>query len=209
MKRLSSIEIHPYGMFLPPKAKSIIIGSFPIAKFTSNRNKLVLKENEIDFSYGGERNHLWSLLSICFNEDLKSKNQIINFLEKKGIAMGDVIHSCRRIGTSSNDNDLRDVKYCPSLFSAISSSSIKTILFTSVRVEELFHRKIGRVKDITEILLISPSGNGIRKIPNRYKKELEAWKILNPGKKLQEFRIYKYKKIFTESSFPDLYADRF
>lgn len=194
IQKLGPIEYHPYGPFIPPNAKSIIVGTFPIAKFTDQTKKF--KENEIDFSYGGEKSQFWKLLSISFNRELKNKDQILNFLRDEGIAIGDVIKSCQRINGSSSDNHLRNCEYFISLREIIISNSISKIYFTSAKVKFLFQSKIGSVEGVEEILLISPSGSGVRQISNIYKDEYKKWKIMNSSGSPAEFRIYMYKTFF-------------
>ncbi|MFI5391443.1 MAG: hypothetical protein ACHQYQ_08785, partial [Bacteriovoracales bacterium] len=146
-----NIEFHPYGVFIPKAAHSIIVGSFPIAKFTQGKK---LKEGEVDFFYGGERNQLWKLLSICFKRDLKTKKQIIDFLEEKGIALGDVIASCQRKKNGSLDSDLLNCTYFTELGDIIKKNSIKKIYFTSLKVQSIFQKKIGSLRCVEEVLLL-------------------------------------------------------
>jgi hypoxanthine-DNA glycosylase len=186
------VEFHPYGVFIPKGAHSIIVGSFPIAKFTQGKK---LKEGEIDFFYGGSRNQLWKLLSICFERELKTKKQIIDFLEEKGIAMGDVIASCQRKENGSLDSDLINCTYFKELGNFIEKNSIKKIFFTSLKVQTIFQKKIGGIKGVREVLLLSPSAGGIRRIPKLFEKEFKEWKKKNPQKSISEFRIHIYQSI--------------
>ncbi len=189
---IGPVEFHPYCAFVPKAAHSIIVGSFPIAKFTQGKK---LKEGEVDFFYGGARNQLWKLLSICFNKELKTKKQIIDLLEEKGIALGDVIASCQRIRNGSLDSDLINCTYFKELGDIIRKNSIKKIFFTSLKVQNIFQKKIGSLKGVREVLLISPSAGGIRRIPNSFEKEFKKWRKDNPQKSLSEFRIHIYQSI--------------
>lgn len=198
MINLGEVEFHPYGVFIPKRPQSIIVGSFPIAKF-SRREKL--KDGEIDFFYGGEKNQLWKLLGLCFNRELKSKKKIIDFLEEKGMAVGDIISSCQRKASGSLDSDLKNCQYFKGLREIIKKNSIKKIYFTSLKVQLLFQKEIGRIKGVKEILLISPSGGGIRRIAAPFEKKFNIWRKKNPQKTLSEFRVYIYKKIFRNEGF--------
>ena len=195
---LGPVEFHPFGCFLPTNARSLILGSFPIAKFTSLDRKKKFKEGEIDFFYGGEKNQLWKLLSLCFKRELGNKNQIVAFLNEKGIAFADIIKSCRRVGGGSLDSDLKNCEYFKELGDLILKSSITQVFFTSVKVQSLFKNKIGSVNGVKEILLISPSGGGIRQISKPFKKEFNKWRKKNPKNKISDFRVYIYLKIFSK-----------
>ncbi len=191
---LGPIEYHPYGIFIPKGAHSIIIGSFPIAIFTSPMNP---KKGEIDFFYGGKRNQLWKILSICFERELKNEKQIKNFLSEKCLALGDVIKSCQRINGGSLDSDLKNCEYFIELAEIIPKNNIKTLYFTSSKVQNIFRQKIGVLEGTKEILLLSPSAGGLRKIGKKFQTDLKYWKKIYPDKKLTEFRVYLYKKIFS------------
>lgn len=156
------------------------------------------KPGEVDFSYGGEKSQLWKLLSICFKRELKTKIQIINFLQDEGNAIGDVILSCQRINGSSSDNHLKNCEYFTELRDIIIINSIAKIYFTSVKVQTLFQGKIGSIKDVEEVLLISPSGSGVRQISRTFKDEFDNWRLANPLSGPSEFRVYMYKKDFSE-----------
>jgi hypothetical protein len=196
---LSEVETHPYGAFMPIDATSIIVGSFPIAKFTQKTRPQNLTDGEVDFSYGGNRSQLWNLLSICYSRELKTKDQICQFLRDEKIAIGDVIISCQRIGGSSSDNDLRNCIYFTGLKGLIENSPVKTIYFTSTKVRDIFHKKVGSIDGVKELLLISPSGSGIRRLNKIFEAQFLHWKKANASSKITEFRVYMYQEIFNKN----------
>lgn len=192
---ISNREFHPYGEFISPKIDSLIIGSFPIAKFTNPKRRKEIKPHEIDFYYGGEGNQLWSLLGKCFDLNLNSKENIIHFLNKNKISMADVIKSCLRKNGGSNDSDLYDIEWNNKLHSLIGNYRFKKIYFTSKKVYRWYCQHIGRVEGPKEIILISPSANGVRSLSRL--KEFKTWeKTVNIEKKATVFRELFYKKIF-------------
>lgn len=122
-------EIHPYGEFIPAKPKCMIIGSFPIGKFTDPDRWHEIKSNEFDFFFGGERNLLWKLLAEVFEVKLQTREDIINLLKKKKMAVGDVISSCKRKNKSASDVDLFDIEWNVRLIEIIRKNHIQKVFF--------------------------------------------------------------------------------
>ena len=91
------IETHPLEPFLPAKSKLLMLGSFPPQK----------KRWSMDFYYPNLNNDMWRIYGILFfndknhflNSTLKSfcREQIIDFLNEKGIALFDTASSIRRL----------------------------------------------------------------------------------------------------------------
>lgn len=195
-------EFHPYGEYLSRQSGALIIGSFPIGKFTHPERKHDIKSHEIDFYYGGEGNQLWKLLSRVFDVDLSSREKIIAFLEENHLSMADVIKSCRRKGGSANDADLYDIEWNTGLRDFIEKNHFKRLYFTSKKVYHWYVKHIGRGRDSDggrpeEIILLSPSANGLRSIPRM--KEYQEW--LKTAKVKTEkpttlFRELFYQKLF-------------
>lgn len=162
-------EFHPYGEYLTRKRETLIIGSFPIGKFTDPKRRHEIKEHEIDFYYGGECNHLWKILAQIFDRDLSSKEKIIAFLEDEKISMGDVIKSCRRKNGGASDSDLFDIEWNKDLHDIILKNHFKRLYFTSKKVYHWYlkhiAKEIGSKEGVEEIVLPSPSGSGVRTIP--------------------------------------------
>ena len=89
------IETHPLEPFLPAKSKLLMLGSFPPQK----------KRWSMDFYYPNLNNDMWRIYGILFfndknhflNSTLKSfcREQIIDFLNEKGIALFDTASSIR------------------------------------------------------------------------------------------------------------------
>jgi hypoxanthine-DNA glycosylase len=187
-------EHHPYGTFVPRKPKAMIIGSFPIGKFTNPDRRHEIKEHEIDFFFGGERNLLWKLLSEVFNVPLTNKDQIIKMLETEGLGVGDVIESCCRKNGGASDADLIDIHWNHDLLHIIRKNKIKKIFFTSRKVEHWFNKMFPKTLDLEKITLISPSAQSIRSLTRR--DDFKAWSLENPDEKKIKFFLESYRRNF-------------
>ena len=104
------IETHPLEPFLPAKSKLLMLGSFPPQK----------KRWSMDFYYPNLNNDMWRIYGILFfndknhflNSTLKSfcREQIIDFLNEKGIALFDTASSSRRLQDNASDKFLEVVE---------------------------------------------------------------------------------------------------
>lgn len=159
---MEKVEYHPYKPFIPKHTKKIIIGNFPIAKFSNPERFHEQKENEFDFYYGGATNKLWRLLSVTFNEDLSSISKIKKFLEKNHFGLADILLSCRRVGGSALDSALYDKTYNKDLAGIIVKHQIEQLYFTSKHVHQHFRKHIGVFPKIKHTILISPSPTAVR-----------------------------------------------
>ena len=195
---LGEVEKHPYGIFIPKSgARRMIIGTFPIGKFTDKARKDEIQDHEINFYYGGERNHLWKILSQVYNRELNTKNKIKEFLEEEQIAMADVIESCQRVDGRADDSKLKNIKWNTELSESIIKNKITKLLLTSKQVEKWFHQNIGSIPGVKEIVLVSPSGSGLRSIGRN--KSFQEWSKKNPKKTATDFRLETYKTDFLNS----------
>lgn len=104
------IENHPLKPFLPPHAKLLMLGSFPPQK----------KRWSMDFYYPNLNNDMWRIVGLLFfdnkdhflNESKKAfcREQIIDFLNKKGIALFDIASAIRRLQDNASDKFLEVVQ---------------------------------------------------------------------------------------------------
>lgn len=187
-------EKHPYGDFIPKGTSRLIVGSFPIGKFSDPRRRHEIKEHEFDFYFGGERNLLWKLLAGTFAEDLSSANKIKKFLKSHQLGIADVIVSCRRKNGGASDSDLYDIKWNLKLLDKIKREKITTIFFTSKKVENWFNRLFPESDYLQKISLISPSAQIVRSLGrletfNKFMKQ-------NPSASSFDFILQDYKKKF-------------
>ena len=104
------IEEHPLTPFLPPKAKLLMLGSFPPQR----------KRWSMDFYYPNLNNDMWRIVGILFFADKNHflndirkafcREQIIDFLKETGIALFDTATSIRRLQDNASDKFLEVVQ---------------------------------------------------------------------------------------------------
>lgn len=195
---MSKREKHPYGEYIPAHPRLMLIGSFPIAKFTDPKRKHEIKKHEFDFFFGGEKNLLWKLLGEVFNRPVKTLNQVIRLLETEGIAIGDVIKSCRRREGGSSDSALYDIEWNVKLLTIIRLNNINKLYFTSKKVESWFNKLFPETADLRKETLISPSGQSVRSL-SRLDDYLK-WKKSNKREKSFKYILTIYKQKFVTRS---------
>lgn len=188
------VEKHPYGEFFPSHPRAMIVGSFPIGKFSHPQRRSEIKAHEFDFFFGGEKNLLWKLLGHTFDKKIQYKEDIVAMLEEQGLAIGDVIKSCTRKNGGGSDSDLTDITWNKNLLRKIREHRIETLFFTSRKVEVWFNKLFPEAEDLRKISLISPSGQSIRGLSRNAL--FQAWRKKNPDKKAVEFIFAEYKKTF-------------
>lgn len=191
---LAMIETHPYGEFIPSRPKAMIIGTFPIGKFSHPERRHEIKPHEFNFFFGGEKNLLWKLLAHAFKKELRTTADIIFMLKEHGLAIGDVIKSCRRENGGGSDSDLFDIVWNKPLLAKIRKHNIKILFFTSRKVEKWFNQLFPETDDLKKISLISPSGQSIRGLARN--QAFIRWRLKHPDEKAVEFIYAEYRKIF-------------
>ncbi len=174
----------------------MLIGSFPIGKFSDPSRKHEIKENEIRFFFGGEKNLLWKLIGDTFGVKLKTKKDIVRLLTEKHIGVGDVIRSCVRREGRASDKDLLDIEWNTELLNIIRKNKIRKLYFTSRGVEKWFYRLFPDARDIEAITLISPSAQSARGLGGSV--SFKIWRKKNPLTPTYEFILKSYQKAFLE-----------
>ena len=104
------IEQHPFKPFLPSNAKVLFMGSFPTSKsrwcmdfyYPNFINDHWRIEGEVFF---GDKNHFVDLKKKSFK-----KNEIMDFLNEKGIAFYDTASAVRRLKENASDKFLEIVE---------------------------------------------------------------------------------------------------
>lgn len=183
-------ERHPYGEFIPKNADSMIIGSFPIGKFSNPKRRHEIKDHELDFFFGGEKNLLWKFLGNVFSMPVKTPGQVKKLLRIHKLGIGDVIRSCKRKKGGASDTDLYDIEWNDELIEVIRQNKIKTLYFTSKKVESWFNKLFKETDDLNKISLISPSGQSIRSLTRR--EDFKHWRAKNPEASSIEFIQHDY-----------------
>lgn len=187
-------ESHPYGDYIPKGTTSLIIGSFPIAKFSDPARRHEIKEHEFDFYFGGERNLLWKLLAATFKVDLSSTSKIKKFLKDHHFGIADVIVSCRRKNGGASDSDLYDIEWNRGLIRKIERAEISTLYFTSKKVEGWFNKLFPNTEHLKKISLISPSAQVVRSLVRM--KSFHDFLRKNTDAKPFDFILEDYKQKF-------------
>jgi len=109
-KSVGGVEYHPLHPFLPPNTKVLFLGSFPPQR----------KRWSIDFFYPNFLNDHWRIEGLIFFGDknrfvdVEKKsfrlNDIISFLNEKGIAFFDTATAVRRLKDNASDKFLEVVE---------------------------------------------------------------------------------------------------
>jgi len=145
------IEIHPFGNFIPPKTKYLMLGSF-----TTKPKK------QYEWFYANGRNHFWPILEEMYGLELNTKEKQQTLFVRLEMALADIILSCERRNNSNLDVNLLNIVYnTQAIKDIVSKNKIQKIFFTSRFVEILFRRQFKEVimqfPDIKLITLPSPS----------------------------------------------------
>jgi G:T/U-mismatch repair DNA glycosylase len=104
------VETHPLEPFLPQNAVLLMLGSFPPQR----------KRWSMDFFYPNLQNDMWRIFGLIFFNDRNhfllpdrkafDKEQIIDFLTEKGIALYDTASAVRRLQDNASDKFLEIVE---------------------------------------------------------------------------------------------------
>ena len=188
------VEHHPYRPFIPKGAKKLIVGNFPIGKFSNPERVHEIKKNDIKFYYGGASNKLWRLLGLVFSTELNTVTQIKAFLAAHHFAVADIILSCRRKNGSALDTALYDKTYNWELRDIIEKYSFEELIFTSRHVYTEFRKHIGIFPHIKHTVLISPAPTAVRGLVKN--REYLALLKIDQNLSIEDFRLMKYKEVF-------------
>lgn len=148
------IETHPFGVFSPPNAKYLLLGSFT-AKKPDN-------DDSYDWFYVTKRSQFWSIIESIYNVKLDNKRMKQDLFTKLGIAITDIIYQCeRRDGNSLDANLINFVYNTSAIKKLLQENEIKKIFFSSRFVEKEFKKRfkelITEYPTIELITLPSPS----------------------------------------------------
>ena len=163
------IEKHPYGNFVPIKARYLLLGSF-VAKPVDG----------YDWFYGTKRNQFWPILEVVYKVSLKTKKDQQKLFTKLRMAITDIILKCEREKNSNLDVNLKKIVFNTKAIQGILvDNKIEKIYFTSRFVEKLFR------KEFKKLIHINP--------------EIELLTLPSPSPRYaqmtKEQKISKYKKL--------------
>lgn len=126
-KNGASFLCHPIAPVWNERSTLLILGSFPS-----------VKSREAGFYYGHKQNRFWPLLSRLYQEEIPADIQGKKaFLLRNGIALWDVVASCRIIGSS--DSSIADVTV-NDIRPLLENSGIQRIFFNGRAAFSLYRK---------------------------------------------------------------------
>lgn len=129
-----NVERHPFPVFIPPKMKVLILGSFPGKEQTRGG----LDENA--WFYGSPYNQFWRILEVTYGRELKTKEAKQRLFTEAGIGMTDIFKSIIRTANSSVDENLQIVEYNKEEIERVLKEYRPQVLCTSRFVEKEFKK---------------------------------------------------------------------
>lgn len=139
--------------FFNDKTKILILGSFPVPKYTQDSlfYKMSEKERENVWYYQSKRSEFWKLIAETYSvKDKESffenKTEKMKLFENNLIGIADVFFSCsRKDKKSSDDGGLKNIVYNDSLFNHVKTNKhLSRIVFTSKFVEIHFFKMLDK-----------------------------------------------------------------
>lgn len=152
------IEIHPFGSFVPPKAKYLLLGSFTTKEAFDDKKKAAY----VWFYSNGGRNQFWPILQEIYGIKLQTRVEMQQLFTDLHMALADIIYQCERKKTSNLDINLTNIVYAlDDITKILKENKIEKIFFSSRFVENTFRRVfkhvISQYPEIELITLPSPS----------------------------------------------------
>ncbi|MGO8963531.1 DNA-deoxyinosine glycosylase [Mycobacterium sp.] len=148
-------------------AELLILGSFPSVRSLAVRQY-----------YGNPRNAFWPITSALFGFDADAPYETrLAALQSHGVALWDVLHKCRRVGSSDAKIDLKSlvVNDFGQLFATY--RCIERVCFNGRAAERLFRRLVDVDARVSYQLL--PSTSPARAMPADQKRQ--AWRVIAPS----------------------------
>jgi hypoxanthine-DNA glycosylase len=148
-------------------ADLLILGSFPSVQSLATHQY-----------YGNPRNAFWPITAALFGFDASARYETrVAALQSAGVALWDVLHRCRRAGSSDAKFDMKSLvaNDFGQLFATY--PSITRVYFNGRAAERLFGRLVD-VDAAVEYELL-PSTSPARAMPANQK--LQAWRVIAPS----------------------------
>lgn len=150
------IEQHPLEPFLPANARLLMLGSFPPQR----------KRWSMEFYYPNWNNDMWRIVGLIFFGDKEhfvvkgkrafSKDELIAFLQEKGIALYDTATAVRRLQDNASDKFLEVVQPTDVRALLEKLSQCRAIVTTGEKATETLCRTFAltapKVGDFTEFV---------------------------------------------------------
>jgi hypoxanthine-DNA glycosylase len=148
-------------------ARLLILGSFPSVRSLATRQY-----------YGNPRNAFWPITSALFSFDVHDPYETrLAALQSHGVALWDVLHKCRRAGSSDAQIDLKSLVANNFGQLLTTYSSITRVYFNGAIAERLFRRLVYVDAPVSYQRL--PSTSPARAMPPDHK--LDAWRVIAPS----------------------------
>jgi hypoxanthine-DNA glycosylase len=145
-------------------ARLLILGSFPSVQSLAARHY-----------YGNPRNAFWPITSALFGFDPHASYETrLAALQSAGVALWDVLHKCRRVGSSDAKIDAKSMvaNDFGQLFATY--RGIGRVYFNGHAADKLFRRLVH--VDATVSYQLLPSSSPARAMPPGQK--LDAWRVI-------------------------------
>jgi hypoxanthine-DNA glycosylase len=149
------------------RARLLILGSFPSVQSLAAGQY-----------YGNPRNAFWPITGALFGFDARDPYETrLAALQSHGVALWDVLHKCRRVGSSDTKIDLKSLvaNDFGQLFDTY--RGIEQVCFNGQTAEKLFRRLVEVEAPLDYQLL--PSSSPARAMPPGQK--LDAWRVIAPS----------------------------
>lgn len=140
------LHTHPYKPFLFKESTKLIVGTLPPPRFTQG----LLKEGDVNFSYGSRDGQLWPILDRIFDLNLKFETteeavlQRKKFLKERNIGICDIVASAEREKIDASDLGMQHIQLRNVLGYLERFTKVDNLLFTggnSKNGPEYFFRK--------------------------------------------------------------------
>lgn len=159
--------LHGFPPVVDHTAGLLILGSFP--------SVLSLQSGQY---YGNPRNAFWPITAELFGFDASAPYETrLAALQSAGVALWDVLHACRRIGSADAKIDPNSVVANDFRQLFASYPSIARVCFNGSAAQRLYERLVDVRTEVDYLLL--PSSSPARAMPAGRK--LQAWRVIAPS----------------------------
>ena len=154
--------LHPFDPIIDENSRILVLGTFPS-----------IKSFEKSFYYAHPQNQFWKILSEILHDKVPDTiEEKIEFLQRHGIALWDMVKGCKR--ENSLDSSLKDIEVNDIEAFLKKYPNIQALFFTGRKSQELFERNFSHL-DIPRYYLLSPSP-AFRKAT--FEEKVRQWSIL-------------------------------
>ena len=126
------IETHPFGDFVPPNARYLILGSFTGRQAVKGKH---YTDDAYDWFYGTKTNQFWPILAEVYGIELSNKQEKQALFTQLHMAMADIIYQCERVEGNNLDGNLKKIIYSSTVVKIQEYNPIEKIFFTSFTID--------------------------------------------------------------------------